>query len=107
MKELLEGVEKLADAEKIRANGLHDAKFHTPHEAYAVMLEEYQEAQEELNLASQALNDVWSYVRHDNQSTSYYGALGRLKCAALHSAEESCQLAAMAQKEIDGQKKYE
>lgn len=93
-----ENVEKLVDKEFAAATerfGLH----HSWHEKYAVINEEFDEAQDELNEMLFDLKVMWKNVKRndtdyaDDISEDMYNAAIRLACEAI-------QVAAMCKKEI-------
>lgn len=94
--ELVRLIDLVADGELKRANEDHDERFHSHHEAYAVTLEEVQEAIEELNKVMGQLRELWGCIRLD------YGIkkkkLEQLDMYALNGAAELIQVAAMARK---------
>lgn len=111
MKILKADVERLVKEEYGRASEQHGDRFHSPHEAYAVMLEELEEAQEELGDLTELfarsqnvlLANYWAATRADNYKVCL-DAAGSIQEAAELAAAEMIQLAAMAYK---AQKGYE
>ena len=73
--------------------------FHSPHEGYSVILEEVQEAEEELKAVQTDVDNMWVGVKANNIG-SFAFASG-LKENAIKLACEAIQVAAMAQKFID------
>lgn len=71
--------------------GLHNSQ----HEKYAVMLEEFEEAKEDLTRLDAMLNAAWEMVRHDELISDMADAIYH---TAINAAVECCQLAAMARK---------
>ena len=65
------------------------------HEAYAVMLEEFEEADCEFNCLEQALNNFWISVKTD---TNFFEELPTITEKSLKAAAELIQVAAMAEK---------
>lgn len=63
-------LERLAVAELERANKKFPL-FASDHEGYAVILEEFQESEEEVNRARFRLNRLWESVRADEAQTEY------------------------------------
>lgn len=104
MKILKADVERLVKEEYDRASKQHGERFHSPHEAYAVMLEELEEAKDEFDEAKHIMSRLfWFYVNCDN----FRGCVDAAKIiqhAAENAAAEMIQLAAMAHK---AQKGYE
>lgn len=88
--EIRDAIEK----ELISANEIHPP-FASLHEAYAVTLEELEEATNKLMQCNGFMNDVWSYTKEDNIQGALE-AFKYLKHSAEHLAQEACQVAAMA-----------
>jgi hypothetical protein len=84
------------EAELIAANEKYPP-FASLHEAYAVILEEYEEADDELMACDEFIQDVWRYTKEDNTQGALE-AFKYLKHRAEHLAQEACQMAAMANK---------
>ena len=100
MKELLKEVELSVKSELERANKVHPL-FNSPHEAYAVIKEEAEEAEFELKYANERLSEFWNSVKHDRYEIDMYDCLCAVKECAVNLAAEAIQVAAMAQKAID------
>lgn len=101
MKELLKSVEALTEEEIIRDNKTH-ALFHSPHEGYAVMLEEVDELKDCLTKFDGidiAMKALWGMIRGDDRNTGC--CTKAIKRRACHAAAEAIQVAAMAQKYLD------
>lgn len=79
--------------------------FHSPHEAYAVLLEEIEEASDELDWIEDHIERCWDGVK--NNSTVH------LECSIMHGAAirgacELIQVAAMCKKWMESEEaKYE
>jgi hypothetical protein len=95
MKELLTGVNILAGIELERAAIENGKEFVDMHQGYAVLLEEVQEAKEELDRVDQKLKLVWGATRRDEYPEE---AIQMLNHYAKLVACEAIQAAAMAQK---------
>lgn len=78
--------------------------FQSAHEGYAVIKEEIEEAEEQLVYTKEKLNALWTNIKLDNieYSLVHVYILGEL---AINMAVEAIQVAAMAQKFIDSEKK--
>lgn len=96
MKELKEAVKVLMNEEYERAAKRFGESFHSPHEAYAVILEEKEEAGWELMDLKYSIDLFWESVKKDD--TEYQDALKGIEKHALNAACECIQVAAMAYK---------
>lgn len=90
---------QLAKAELEAANKEHPL-FASPHEGYAVLLEEVEEAEEALCEVKKDLKQVWLSTRFGHDGSVVYVSR-RVNQYALDLAAEAIQVAAMAQKMID------
>ena len=100
MEELkLEG-EMLAVTELERANEKFDSEFHSTHEAYSVLKEEVEEAQEEFEYMNHELNCIWDYVKR-NKTENALAHMKNMKKYAINMAAEAVQVGAMCEKFID------
>ena len=102
MKILSKAVGELVQEEYSRASEQHGAHHHSPHEAYAVIKEELEEAQHEIAIVEDKLNhDFWKAVRTDD----VYGCKVNaeiIQKRAEAAAAEMIQVAAMALKAQQG-----
>lgn len=96
MKELKEAARALMREEYERAAEKFGDSFHSPHEAYAVILEEKEEAGWELMDLKYAIDLFWESVKKDD--TEYRDALKGIEKHALNAACECIQVAAIAYK---------
>lgn len=87
--------------EKLRANKEHPPRFNSPHEGYAVILEEYEEASEEQRYFKSSLDSLWIAVRSDRNPDVLERILNTMKERAINLVMEAIQVAAMTQKMID------
>ena len=92
-------LKKLAAQELAEAAQIH-VPFHSFHEGYAVIMEEMQELQEEVQSAGVYMDRLWEQVRYDNHGRAREFA-ARIRDTAIQAAAEALQVAAMAQKLID------
>lgn len=101
MEELIRGVETLVREEYGRAAAEHGAAAHSPHEGYALIKEEVEEAQVEMEALKQRLDHLWTSVKSDeDQYGPHY--LIYIRKAAVLGACELIQVAAMAEKTLLG-----
>ena len=96
-------VEKLVRKELESANQRFPM-FRSDHEGAAVILEEIEEAQEDMNNVQDNFLDLWKSVKRNSEPE--YHAESVYICA-VSLAIEAIQVAAMAQKFIDSQKERE
>ena len=89
-------IEHCVDVELEAARKEHE-EFHSLHEAYAVTLEEIDEAKLEMDTIMGAMPDVWHFVKEDDAS-SVFVLFGEVERAAVRLAAEAVQVAAMARK---------
>lgn len=94
--ELMKKIEALTTEECNKGLKEHGT-FNSPHEGYAIIKEEVEEAQEDLVEAIDNLNHAWNAIRNDNNFTAGE-SIYQLKTKALMAASELVQVAAMAQK---------
>lgn len=94
-KDVESAVEKEMTA-AIKKHGLN----HSFHEKYAVMLEEAEEAYEEVEEVKAALHRMWVAIRLNDDRVAAQNA-ARLEHFAINAAEEFIQLAAMARKAVE------
>lgn len=95
------GVDDLAMQEYHRAAEKFGDVHASPHEAYAVILEELEEAEEELSYFHSLLTGAyWKAVRSNADNSELSGIAIDMYNTALRAAEETIQTAAMAYKAI-------
>ena len=71
--------------------------FHSLHEGYAVLLEEVEEVNEEVDYIENTVKGIWRSVKADNIEIALYCA-DRVEDHAIRLAAEAIQVAAMAKK---------
>lgn len=96
MNAVIEKIPALVAEELEAANAQHIA-FHSPHEGYAVLLEECEETAEELGGLEDKLRELWGAIKMDDQ---HYGRnfARMVETKAIRLAAEAIQVAAMARK---------
>ena len=92
-------IEQLAAEELVDANTKHDPKFNSPHEAYAVIKEELEEMQLEVELIGDRLNMMWDCVKNDNDTMTERN-LEYMKAYAVKAVQEGIQVIAMCDKAL-------
>lgn len=106
MKELIESVKILAN-EEIERSMIEHPLFNSTHEGYAVIKEEVEEVQEEVELIMGSLEILWEGTKRNWTKESLIKRCEKIKKHSLLNAAESIQVAAMAQKFINSQMKVE
>lgn len=94
-KKTLKGVRYLIQNELDMASENNGERFHSAHEAYAVILEERQEAFVELWAMDEHLSEYWDSVIADKPDGA---SLVEIEKCATRCACEAIQVAAMARK---------
>lgn len=94
---LKDSVSNLADHELIRAKGEY-GEFNSRHEAYAVLKEEIEEMQEELNDLDISLTMIWEGIKNDNESEDMQNTLGYAEKEITSALAEGVQVLAMVRK---------
>ena len=97
MDELIKAVETLMHEEYERAAVKSGERFNSSHEAYAVILEELQEAKKEFKYIKEFVGWYWYNIK-ENNAESHGNALKALEETAIKAACECIQVAAMAYK---------
>lgn len=101
MKKLKEEVSTLVRNEYLRAAEAHGEAANTPHEGYALIKEEEEEAGDQMSLVSKKVSALWWAVKADDLALQA-GYLTEIRAAAILGACELIQVAAMADKAIEG-----
>ena len=89
-------IEHCVDVELEAARKEHE-EFHSLHEAYAVTLEEVEEAKVEIGEIDWLTTELWNCVKNDNASLAVWD-FKRIEEHAVSLAAEAVQVAAMARK---------
>lgn len=105
MAKLIAAVEQLVNDEYAHASKDHGERFHSQHEAYAIIKEEVEEAKESLIKSENTLCNIWSCNCRRDSDDMYDYRLRSLKRFAVDAAAECIQVAAMAHKAQQGVKK--
>ena len=97
MDKLKEAIKALVKEEYERAAQIHGKTFHSPHEAYAVIKEEVEEADFENDTIDLELSWLWENIK-DNDTDLQSISLEDIEKFAINAACEYIQVAAMAYK---------
>jgi len=97
-------LEKVADEELEMANKNNPPLFNSPHEGYAVILEEVEEAEADLIYSKLKLKNAWGEIKMDDNPKH---CIEELCNYALYGASELIQVAAMCKKFTYSAKNWE
>ena len=97
MDHLLPGVDALVELEHKTIVEKWGEGYNSPHEAYAVLLEEVQEAEEALAYVKCQLGNLWDYIRRDDDKLIGTNVL-RTEHYAKKLAAEAVQVAAVCRR---------
>ena len=97
MDELLKAISPLVSEELERANKKFP-QFASAHEGFAVLLEEVEEAEENLDTISASMVSLWNSIKTDEVRTTHASVILN---QATELAAEAIQTAAMAKKFLD------
>ena len=92
-------IEELAAEELVDANTKHEPKFNSPHEAYAVLLEELEELKDDVKMIDERMLMLWSCVKTDNAIPAENN-LNYIKAFAIRAVQEGIQVIAMCDKAL-------
>ena len=98
MDELLTEVQALADAEYERAAEKFGRVNNSRHESYAVILEEFEEAQDLLEIIKLDMEILWTNTKSNSERERILDHLKTIRTNAECAAAEWIQVAAMAYK---------
>lgn len=98
MKHLIGLVKNVITTEYSVAALEHGRVNNSDHESFGIMLEEAQEASQEVGLVTTALENFWNKVKMDSDDSLKLEDLKSLECHAMLAACEFIQVAAMARK---------
>lgn len=98
-KELIDSVESIV-SEELNIALQKFGEFKNNHEAYAVMKEEIEEAEEELIELNTLLRNYWYYVKINSSTNAIHPKLKYIRKHAINMACEAIQVAAMAEKAL-------
>ena len=104
MDELIKEISRLTGEEYQRVAAEHGGAVNTPHEGYALIKEEEEEASDQVSTVTQKVRALWRSVKEDNLAAQRQ-YLDEIRTAAILGACELVQVAAMADKAVEGLKK--
>ena len=90
-------VNELIQAEYKNACEQFGDKFHSLHEGYAVLLEEVEETEEEINDMSRWIAELWSMIKNDD-SEDIESQLEWIEVSIINAIEELAQAGAVVRK---------
>lgn len=100
MDKLIHDVQFLVGQEYDRSSSEFGIIHHSNHEAYAVLMEEIEEAADEHTLVDADLPRLWNLIKRNASSDDMCKALKSIQTHATLAACEFIQVAAMAKKAI-------
>lgn len=97
MKELRSEIYDIEEREYDRANS-ENPMFHSKHEGFCILLEEFCEFVDDADILSEAVRDLWEGVYKDNRTEA---TAKQIEMIAIEAACEAVQVAAMARKYVE------
>ena len=85
------------DCELVNIRKVHGKQYNSLHEGYAVLLEEVEEAESELERIKEEMADLWQNVKQ-NDNAAVTDALRRISTHAYFMLQETTQIVAVANK---------
>lgn len=104
MEQLRQQITSVVTDEYRRASEKFGAVNHSRHESYAVILEEFEEAKEEIDSVDIGLGIFWNSCKRNFNKQETNDCLECLYYTAIRAACEMAQVAAMAHKAIQTEK---
>ena len=98
MQKLIEDVARLVEEEYGRAGAKFGLTNHSDHESYAVLLEEVEEAEFELKVFREKMDELWRLIKCNDGDWEKHRQLYEMRKRAVLAACEFIQVAAMCQK---------
>ena len=97
-------VDTLICGELRTAKEQHGEKFNSLHEAYAVALEELEEAIENVDMCKCWYKEIWDYIKWDEKESRLVEPLKEVRKYTVEAIKELAQLAAMVDKTLESMK---
>lgn len=94
-------VETLICGELRTAKEQYGEAFNSLHEAYAVALEELEEASENVEMAKYRYEDFWNRIKWDEEKKRIAESLNETRTYAVEAIKELAQFAAMIDKTLE------
>jgi len=94
-------IRRLVSLELRESREYYETHFHSPHEAYAIIAEEFEEAEHELRKVRDKVESMWEDVKEDRIDLDFVANMTKVRIRAEYLASEAVQIAAMAQKTMD------
>ena len=94
-------IERLVYLELKESKRIFEEYFNSPHEGYAIIAEEYEEAEHELRKVKDKLDALWDDTKEDNIDIDYVINVSKMLTNAMSLASEAIQIAAMAKKLVE------
>lgn len=85
------------DCELVNIRKVHGKQYNSLHEGYAVLLEEVEEAESELERIKEEMADLWQNVKQ-NDNAAVTDALRRISTHAYFMLQETTQIVAVTNK---------
>lgn len=98
-----EKINEAVKLELVNAVKTYGPKYNTLHEAYAVLLEEFEEANNDINYIHNHLKSIWENVKGDDEPEAL-DEVYQVYIISKELAKEAVQIAAVSQKIIAGAK---
>lgn len=97
-------VETLICGELRTAKEQYGETFNSLHEAYAVALEELEEAIENVDMCKCWYKEIWDYIKWDEKESRLVEPLKEVRKYKVEAIKELAQLAAMVDKTLESMK---
>lgn len=97
-------VDTLICGELRTAKEQHGETFNSLHEAYAVALEELEEASEKVDMAKYRYEEVWNSIKWDEEKNRLEEPLNKARECAVEAIKELAQFAAVIDKTLGSMK---
>ena len=94
-------VETLICGELRTAKEQHGESFNSLHEAYAVALDELEEASEKVDMAKYRYEDVWNRIKWNEEKKRIVESLNGTRNYAVEAIKELAQFVAMIDKTLE------